>query len=111
MKFGRRYTVVLALLGLAATWQAHAQTSAAETQALARQKNCMTCHAVSQPLLGPSFRDVARRYARQPGSEDLLAKKIINGGAGAWGPTPMPANTQVSQTEAHTLAHWIMSFK
>jgi cytochrome c len=40
-----------------------------------------------------------------------LAGKIIKGGAGVWGPVPMPANPQVSEAEATKLATWVMSLK
>ena len=40
-----------------------------------------------------------------------LAVKIQKGGAGVWGPVPMPANPQVSEAEANKLATWVMSLK
>src|SRR6478609_8486222 len=65
-------------------------------QALATAKNCMACHAVDKKLVGPSYKEVATKYAGQKDAVDKLAAKIIKGGAGAWGPVPMPANPQVS---------------
>ena len=35
----------------------------------------------------------------------------MKGGAGAWGPVPMPANAQVSAEEAKKLVTWIMTLK
>ena len=42
---------------------------------------------------------------------DKLATKIMKGGSGAWGPVPMPANTQVNDAEAKKLAAWILTIK
>ena len=79
--------------------------------ALAMSKNCMSCHAVERKVLGPSFKDVAAKYKDSKGAADLLAAKIMKGGAGVWGPVPMPANTQVSEADAKKLAAWVLQAK
>ncbi len=78
---------------------------------LARDKRCLGCHTVEVRKVGPSFKDVAKRYAAQPGAAPMLAKKIIEGGAGNWGPVPMTANSQVSEADAQRLVAWILSLK
>ncbi len=78
---------------------------------LAQKKNCMACHAVDKKLVGPSYKDVATKYAGQGDAADKLATKIMKGGAGVWGPVPMPANPQVSAAEAKQLAQWVLSAK
>jgi cytochrome c len=80
-------------------------------QALATSKNCMACHAVDKKLVGPSYKDVAAKYAGQKDAVDKLAVKIVKGGSGVWGPVPMPANAQVNEAEAKTLAAWVLSNK
>ncbi|PQA83196.1 cytochrome C' [Limnohabitans sp. TS-CS-82] len=80
-------------------------------QALATSKNCMACHALDKKLVGPSYKDVAAKYAADKTAVDKLATKIQKGGAGVWGPVPMPANTQVNDAEAHKLAAWILTIK
>jgi cytochrome c len=80
-------------------------------QALATAKNCMACHAVDKKLVGPSYKDVAAKYAGQKDAVDRLAAKIQKGGSGVWGPVPMPANAQVSEAEAKKLAAWVLSQK
>ncbi|MDQ7971428.1 MAG: c-type cytochrome [Rhodocyclaceae bacterium] len=84
---------------------------AAADLALATSKNCMSCHAVDRKVLGPSFKDIAAKYKDNKGAADVLATKIIKGGAGVWGPVPMPANTQVSEADAKKLAAWVLSTK
>ena len=80
-------------------------------EAMAKAKNCMACHAVDKKLVGPSYKDVAAKYAGQKDAVDKLAVKIIKGGSGVWGPVPMPANAQVNEAEAKKLAAWVMAQK
>ena len=77
--------------------------------ALATAKNCMACHAVEKKLVGPSYKDIATKYAGQADALDKLAGKVIKGGAGVWGPVPMPANAQVSDADAKKLVMWILA--
>ena len=86
-------------------------TPALADQALASSKNCMACHALDKKLVGPAYKDVATKYAKDKGAVDLLAAKIMKGGSGVWGPVPMPANPQVSESEATELARWVLSQK
>ncbi|MDZ4129721.1 MAG: cytochrome C', partial [Hydrogenophaga sp.] len=69
-------------------------------EALAKSKNCMACHATDKKLVGPSYKDVAKKYAGDAKAVDMLATKIIKGGSGVWGAIPMPANTQVSEADS-----------
>lgn len=80
-------------------------------QALAQAKNCMACHAVDKKLVGPSYKEVAAKYANDKTAVDKLAVKIIKGGSGVWGPVPMPANAQVSEADSKKLAAWVLSQK
>ena len=80
-------------------------------EALAKAKNCMACHAVDKKLVGPSYKDVAAKYAGQKDAVDKLAAKIVKGGSGVWGPVPMPANAQVNEAEAKKLAAWVLTLK
>lgn len=80
-------------------------------QALASAKNCMACHAMDKKLVGPAYKEVAKKYAGDKSAADKLAGKIVKGGAGVWGAVPMPANPQVSEAEAKKLAAWVLSQK
>ena len=85
-------------------------------EALARARNCLACHAIDRKLVGPAYRDIARRYAGQPGSEAALAEKILKGSKGTWAKElgaerPMPPNTMVKPEEAATLVKWILALK
>ena len=78
---------------------------------LAQKKSCMACHAADKKLVGPSYKDVAAKYAGQKDAVTKLAEKIQKGGVGAWGQVPMPANPQVNAEEAKQLATWVLSTK
>lgn len=80
-------------------------------QAMATAKNCMACHAIDKKVVGPAYKDVAKKYAGDAKAVDMLAAKIMKGGAGVWGPVPMPANAQVNAAEAKSLATWVLSLK
>jgi len=98
-----------ALLILAAT--AAVAGPALGDEALAKAKNCVACHAVDKKLVGPAYKDVAKKYAGDAKAADMLATKIQKGGAGVWGAIPMPANPQVSDAEAKKLATWVLGLK
>jgi len=98
-----------ALFALAAA--ATLATPVLADQALATAKNCMACHAVDKKLVGPSYKDVAAKYAGQKDAVDKLAVKILKGGSGVWGPVPMPANAQVNEADAKKLAAWVLTQK
>ena len=80
-------------------------------QELAQKKNCMACHAVASKLIGPSFKEIAAKYAGQADAVPKLTEKVIKGGAGVWGAVPMPANPQVTEAEAKQLVQWILTLK
>jgi cytochrome c len=89
-------------------------TPAMADMALATSKNCMACHAVATKMVGPSYKDVATKYAADVDAVKKLAVSIQKGstpGKGNWGPVPMPANTQVSEAEATKLAAWVLTQK
>jgi cytochrome c len=76
---------------------------------LAKAKNCTACHAVDRKMIGPAYREVAARYASDKDAVAKLTKKVREGGAGAWGPVPMPPNPQVNEAEAEALVKWVLS--
>ena len=80
-------------------------------EALAKAKNCMSCHSVDKKIVGPAYKDVAKKYAGDKAAEGKLAEKVIKGGKGAWGEVPMPPNAQVKPEEATKLVKWVLSLK
>ncbi|SEA58004.1 c-type cytochrome [Paraburkholderia sartisoli] len=108
----RKSYAAMAFAGaLAVGATAHAQEPPGGGLALARAQNCMSCHSVNRPLMGPALHDVATRYATRSNAVTYLSHKIIDGSTGVWGPVSMPANTQLSPDQAVALATWILSLK
>ncbi|AXL52925.1 cytochrome C [Paraburkholderia caffeinilytica] len=87
---------------------AHAEAAALT---LAQQQNCMSCHSVTRPFMGPALHDVAAKYAGREDAATYLKHKILDGSTGVWGAVPMPANTQLTPDQAATLASWVMTLK
>jgi cytochrome c len=75
------------------------------------KKNCLACHYVDKRKYGPSFQQVAAKYAEQKNATELLARKIRRGGTGVWGYDVMPPQPQVSAAEARALATYVLSVK
>lgn len=79
--------------------------------ALIGQSDCLGCHKVSEKLNGPSYQDVADKYAGQPGIEDSLANKIIKGGSGVWGEVMMTPHPNLSHEDAVAMVKYILLLK
>jgi cytochrome c len=106
MEFLMKKALFVAAIGL--TFASSAAFANAE---LAKARNCLACHMADKKLVGPSYKDIAAKYAADKDAVAKLAKKTREGGVGVWGQVPMPANPQVSQAEAETLVRWILTFK
>lgn len=99
------------IMSIAIASLALASGAAFASAELAKSKNCLACHVADKKLVGPSYKDIASKYAKDKDAVAKMAKKIREGGVGAWGQVPMPANPQVNEAEAQTLAKWVMTAK
>ncbi|MBI2277783.1 MAG: c-type cytochrome [Dechloromonas sp.] len=102
--------LIHAALIATATIATAGQTYAADETALAKAKNCFSCHSVDKKLVGPGYKEVAAKYKDDKAASAKLATKIKTGGKGAWGEIPMPPNN-VTEAEAKRLADWVLSLK
>ena len=82
-----------------------AATRGAPTALLAKHA-CTACHSVDSKLIGPSFREVAKRYAGRADADSQLAAKIKSGGVGQWGQIPMPSQA-LPDDDARQISRWI----
>lgn len=82
--------------------------SGKDVKSLLAANGCMACHALDQKVVGPGFAEVAARYKGKDGVA-AVAANIRSGGAGKWGPVPMPPFTQLSVADAATLAKYVLS--
>lgn len=71
--------------------------------------DCMACHKETEKSIGPSYLDIANKYASDSGATEMLAKKIINGGSGNWGEVAMAAHPGLSAKEAMQMVEYILS--
>ena len=78
-----------------------------DAMALLQNNACLSCHAIDHKVVGPAYRDVAARYAKDPQALAKLTSSIQHGGAGKWGDIPMPPYAQLSPDDLQTLATFI----
>jgi cytochrome c len=107
----KRTMIVLMLCAGAVTSPAMGE----DLVALVGAKQCFICHdGKSQVMMGPSFRDVARRYKGVSNAKTMLAEVIQSGTEGHWAASKMPAasaRAPVSKEEAEVLAKYVLSFE
>jgi cytochrome c551/c552 len=80
-----------------------------DAKALLQNNACLSCHAIEHKVVGPAYRDVAAKYAKDPQAMDRLMSSIQHGGSGKWGDVPMPPFAQLSPDDLKSLATFIMS--
>lgn len=71
--------------------------------------DCMACHKISESSVGPSYSAVAQRYKDDPGAQNFLAGKVINGGSGNWGEQAMSAHPDLKPEDASLIITYILS--
>ena len=76
---------------------------------LAQKHACLSCHAPDRKIVGPAFRDVAKKYSGQKDAEATVIRNIRSGGSGKWGPVPMPPQTTLSDADVKALADWVLA--
>lgn len=76
---------------------------------LAAKNGCAACHAPERKIIGPSYADVAKKYAGKKDAVAQLAESIRKGGMGKWGPVPMPAQPSLSDGDLQALAAWVLA--
>jgi cytochrome c len=81
------------------------------SEALAKKHNCLACHQVDKKVVGPSYKEVAAKYAGDKAAQAKLADKVKKGGTGVWGQIPMPPNAAVPDADVQALVKWILAQK
>ena len=104
--------ILLVMLGGPSLARAAGPADSTDMRALLEQRGCHACHHASETLIGPSYRAIARRHApHKDVMVEVLATKIMVGGAGNWGVVPMVPSEHVSTAEARAMAAWILDQK
>lgn len=78
-------------------------------KALVQSLTCKTCHKENEASIGPAYADVAKKYRER--DRAYLLNKIKVGGGGVWGETVMPANPDLSTSDANALVTYILSLR
>ncbi len=79
----------------------------ASGMALARRAGCVACHTTDARIVGPSFHEIAAKYATVAGAAERLRAKLRDGGSGVWGNVPMPPQT-ADPNDLAALVGWIL---
>lgn len=77
-------------------------------QALTKS-DCLVCHKEDTKLVGPAYIDVAKKYPATEANYDMLVKKIIAGGSGNWGSTPMSPHPSLPPADVKKMVQYILS--
>ncbi len=80
--------------------------------ALVGKSDCFTCHKIEDKIVGPTYREVAEKYAgASPDVISDLADKVIKGGSGVWGEALMNPHPQLSKEDAEAMVKYILLLK
>ena len=80
----------------------------AKARAVFDNNGCASCHQPAEKLVGPSLKDIAKRYKGKKVATEV-ATRIREGSAGRWGDMPHPASDLLAPADAELLAGWILS--
>ena len=75
------------------------------------KSGCAACHNVDKKLVGPAYKEVAKKHKGQKDAVSVLMKKVRSGGAGVYGQIPMPPNSpaQISDADLKAMVEWVLS--
>jgi cytochrome c len=106
MKIVFRTTFALSLLML----NVQAANAADPAETIAQKSGCLNCHSVQAAIIGPAYKDVAKKYKGDKTAEARLIEKVKVGGSGVWGKMPMPPNSpQVKDDDIKTIVKWVLA--
>jgi cytochrome c len=104
-------SIVISMIA-AAGLMAAGSAMAVDMPDLAKKSNCTSCHTIEKKLVGPAWRDIAKKYKGDAGAEAKLVTKVAKGGAGVWGTMPMPPNApKVSEADIKTLVEFALALE
>ena len=99
---------ILAALGFST---AHASDAMPAVE-LAKANGCLSCHSITEKIVGPSYQDVSSKYANDKDAVASLVQSIRNGSVGKWSKRiPMPAHPNLSNEDMTILAKWVLAQK
>jgi len=81
--------------------------------ALNLKGGCATCHQVDRKIVGPTYREIAAKYATRADALAYLSDRVRKGGVGNWGPIPMAPTdaAKLDDKDLRALLAWILQAK
>ena len=99
---------VVAAAAFFTTGAVHA-ADAEKAKGLLKGSDCLACHAEATKLVGPAYKEVAKKYKGNAAAVDMLVKKIKAGGSGVWGAIPMTPHPNLKDDDVKTMVEYILS--
>jgi cytochrome c len=82
-----------------------------EGKQLLAKNDCLTCHRLDVKIVGPAYKDVAKKYPATAANYEKLTQKVITGGTGVWGEVPMAPHPTVPAADVKKMVEYILSLK
>ncbi len=77
-------------------------------QALLASNACLSCHGLTQKIVGPGYHDIAEKYKADQQAQSKLEASIRGGSVGKWGSVPMPPFAALKPEEVKALAAFVL---
>lgn len=91
--------------------KSNSEVQSNDGEKLIAKSDCVGCHKLDKKLIGPSYLEIAKKYANTDKNINLLADKVIKGGSGVWGTMPMSAHSSLKKEDAKSMMKYILSLK
>ena len=82
-----------------------------DAEALMKKSDCFTCHQVARKVVGPAYKDVAKKYKGNKAAPAMLVEKVKKGGSGNWGQIPMAAHPDLKDEDVKAMVAWVLKQK
>ena len=66
---------------------------------------------VAKKVIGPPYKDVAKKYKGDSTAEAKLVLKVKTGGSGNWGAIPMAPHPNLKDADIHAMVKWVLAQK
>ena len=76
---------------------------------LIRKSDCMNCHAMNRPRVGPSFVQIADKYRNEPHQINKSVQRVLEGSTGVWGKVGMLPHQQHTPSEVLRMVKFVYS--
>ena len=80
-------------------------------EAAMKKSDCFTCHSVAKKIVGPAYKEVAKKYKGNAGAADMLVAKVKSGRSGHWGAIPMAGHPNLTNDQIKPMVLWVLAQK